>query len=496
MLKPILISKRGLYMVALAFMYLGPVLWLLGWTKLWLGIPAVAVIALVSWSFFKNNLKEKEYLRITPLALLLVSLATFFMLLICGYWGVFPQFEDWIKHNAVLFDLTRYDWPVRYQDGRILSYYIGSYLPVAALGRLFCSPKVAEFAFGLYFFVGVFILLLLAFVVLRFNETKKQLAAVALFFLFAGMSIPMNFLSSIFYENDFLLGAIHLEAYTYSLHFRPTILIFLYVLPQTAVLFLASAMVFDHQNQPRFWAFFLLPVILCGTMGFLGLVILCAFLIFFNLIMKNIKARSIFSVENIFIVLLPGLVFFIYLLGNITTGPKDFYPLSFVPYPLKYIPLYLIFVLFSYIIYSLIIFGKFKREGLFLASVLSILFIPFFRMGKYNEWVKTVSIPAIFFIFFYIVLFLFSKKEKRYDNLKKILLTVCLSIGAFTALAQIVYRMFLPGFKLEAGKNNMNKINYSLTMHPCPEPGLEDLYDSNYFDFGGSLYDKYVAPKP
>ena len=54
-----------------------------------------------------------------------------------GMNGYYYQSTDWDCRNAIYFDLIQYKWPVTYdQNGAALVYYIGHWLPPAALAKL------------------------------------------------------------------------------------------------------------------------------------------------------------------------------------------------------------------------------------------------------------------------------------------------------------------------------------------------------------------------
>ena len=70
--------------------------------------------------------------RTLTVLFLLVLLWTF----LGGLNGHWFQTSDWDCRNAIFRDLITHDWPVRYQNGSALVYYIGHWLPAAGLAKL------------------------------------------------------------------------------------------------------------------------------------------------------------------------------------------------------------------------------------------------------------------------------------------------------------------------------------------------------------------------
>jgi hypothetical protein len=64
---------------------------------------------------------------------------------------------DWAKHNTVLNDLIRYDWPVRYTSDTSLNYYLALYLPAAAVGKASSSYYAAKVALSWWIVLGLFL---------------------------------------------------------------------------------------------------------------------------------------------------------------------------------------------------------------------------------------------------------------------------------------------------------------------------------------------------
>lgn len=129
----------------LAYLALPVVIFWWGWFDSWvLGVGVVTVGWWIwakgfsttrLWHEERGLLKSFFHFPLPPFYFLLCMLA-----LAWTYWGGVggfrPQHFDYFKHNLILNNLVRYEWPVRYADGSYLCYYHAYYLPAAALAKV------------------------------------------------------------------------------------------------------------------------------------------------------------------------------------------------------------------------------------------------------------------------------------------------------------------------------------------------------------------------
>ena len=116
----------------------------------------------------------------------LIVLAAVLWVSLSGTGGIGFQNWDHEKHNAMLNDLVRKDWPVRYESGRLLLvYYLPYYLIPAAVGK---AAGWAAANFLLWLQLLLFVALTLAWLAKRVEARGRLcvLAAVLLFVYFSG----------------------------------------------------------------------------------------------------------------------------------------------------------------------------------------------------------------------------------------------------------------------------------------------------------------------
>ncbi|HQQ75667.1 MAG TPA: hypothetical protein PK031_11005, partial [Pseudomonadales bacterium] len=180
-------ARFSLMWLTLCYLGLPYVLFAIGWLH-WL-LATVFLLVLV-WSMLRvgmlSKLEENGAVHIQTY-LVGISLCAAFLLIVfwlhlSGSGGNGFQNIDYIAHNGRLKELIDYAWPVRYGDGRALVFYVGYYLPAAAVGKWLGLSVAYSF---LYFWTlaGVW----LAFLWLaRLSSARYLVIAALMLMLFGG----------------------------------------------------------------------------------------------------------------------------------------------------------------------------------------------------------------------------------------------------------------------------------------------------------------------
>ena len=174
-------SRRELFLPLVAGYFALPVLiFLFGWLRPAIGIPAGLVVAGVYFWFVRRP-SQPARPALTQKNLLLILTVTFAWTLLAGVGGVLPQSSDYLKHNLLLHDLTSTNWPVTYpHEGgeNFLCYALGYYLVPALGGRLLGADIIPVLLF-VWTFAGLFLFFWWA--VTLTASPKKIIAAILLF---------------------------------------------------------------------------------------------------------------------------------------------------------------------------------------------------------------------------------------------------------------------------------------------------------------------------
>ncbi|BCM90768.1 hypothetical protein IAD21_02629 [Abditibacteriota bacterium] len=134
---------RGLLLLSLGVLAVPIALWSAFWLRAPWSVAMVVILVAALWTLghgsddvaldlpTRRELRATAWWAFVPLALMCFGSGI-------GGWGY--QSSDWNKHNAVLADLVRFEWPVRYMeapDAVHLTYYTAFYLPAALVGKVF-----------------------------------------------------------------------------------------------------------------------------------------------------------------------------------------------------------------------------------------------------------------------------------------------------------------------------------------------------------------------
>ncbi len=174
-------AQRDLFLPLASCYFALPVLiFLFGWLRPAIGIPAGIVVAGgCIWFALRNNSSVRPAL--TQKNLLLILTVAFVWTLLVGVGGVLPQSSDYLKHNLLLHDLTSANWPVTYSQTSgetFLCYSLGYYLVPALGGRLVGTDIIPAIQF-VWTFTGLFLFFWWAATLTP--SPKKTIAAILLF---------------------------------------------------------------------------------------------------------------------------------------------------------------------------------------------------------------------------------------------------------------------------------------------------------------------------
>lgn len=199
-------TLRGSLVTKCALAYLGAptIIFLFGWLRWEIGVPAalLAGTALVC-AFRRNGAGESleplsepaEELRISPwVALALVGCIVIWCIM-AGQGGFVVQTNDWNWRNATFRDMITHEWPVRYDAwNRALVFYVGHWLPSAIVGKLALAAtgdlamawRIGNLALLAWTAFGVTLALAQLLQLLKAHSALRQLAVLLLLVFWGG----------------------------------------------------------------------------------------------------------------------------------------------------------------------------------------------------------------------------------------------------------------------------------------------------------------------
>lgn len=384
----------------------------------WLNLPsaiAFSCITIVSiflclrhtYSDFSINFLVTRNPKTVWMSLLIILFIIFFS----GIGHYTYQNNDHLYRGALFADLVKYDWPVIYKvngfpghflEGKttMMTYYLGFYLPAAALGKAF-GLEFGRFALFFWTFIGT---------VLVVFQTGKHLRKFnyKLLLLFFGWG-TLFFIGTL-YKNSFI------DIYTETanplwagmiLYADSNLGLIYWTFNQSLTGWLILLLIFNKGPKQNTFYLYSLTFFL-SPFAFVGMFPFVIFMIWKNYegtlkddLWKNVK--KYLSFQNIIGAALVVCLNFIYIDSN--KAGKFFQVLHHRP------KILIVFYLLSWAIIAFLISSKFKKNALFWLVVIVLIPLPFFQQGFGIDFPGRLSIPALFIMMLLVGQFLIEEKS-------------------------------------------------------------------------------------
>lgn len=496
-------KHKAVLIGTIAYIYIPVMIFLIGFVKTYFAVQVLIVLAYFLYHMIMNyqkdlDIKETVYIKWQVLLIVVILIASF--CIVIGWGGFFPQAGDWYKHNAVLRDLSEKSWPVYYYkyEPSMLTYYIGQYLVPAVFGKITCSFRCTEIMMAIWGIIGV-VLVFINFVrVLRANTVKKQIGALFIFLFFGGAVVLAQIVIKNCYPNmAFSQGDYHwIIIRDILLQYRSNFVMFRWVFPQCIVPWLLILMFMEHSKKIEYYVLLFLPSLLFATFSFISFLVYSILYIAYVLIKKENKTAVLlrcFSLSNILPAVSFGGILFFYFWGYVQVQKPDYIGFQLQNYGIEYIGAYVFFCLFTFGIYAICILKNNRKNPVFYFTILQLLLIPLFKMGLCNDFVMSVSIPALFALMIYVIQFLFDRQESEWIGIKKGIVIMCLLIGAWYPFCELKENIMAkqPGIMGTCAYESLDDFSSRTNQE------LSDDLKYNYYtyDLDDKIFYKYIARK-
>jgi len=541
--KELSISYSVLRRWALVFISLPMLCFFIGWLRWYWAVPAclalvVCIIASDENSrlykvLFKKKTHDKagtsselssdgKKLVISRNILIVVVIASFAYVFFCGVGRLWSQSDDFLWRNAIFRDLVVRKWPVFYDayDGA-LSYYIGTWLPAAIIGKCVfllgagteASFMVANIAVLIYCTAGMSMLFLLLFMHFSVSSPKKAALVIIGLVFFSGMD---------FVGNEFKIDSWHIEWWALTFQYSSLTTCMCWVFNQTIIPWVCTALLL-HEKTVSNYVLIGMACLFCGPFPFIGFFIFCVALGLKRLV-ETIRAKEgakfakeVFSIPNICSILFIFPVVGTYLTANTMMSNYESEEAVFLPptWCFENYVLYILFMLFEFGIFAILIAKAFKKNYLFYVMLAELIVFPLFNVGINSDLTMRGSIPAIFLLFVFCYQYLLTNKavtprhpkakehKESFEslisriNLLYIILALCLLIGAVTPgveLARGFGRVYYRGFN---DRSTDLVVTLDRDYNPVPYEERDAWPPTNFvaLNYDDTLFFKYFARK-
>ena len=436
-------SRLGPFL-ALLYLYIPFLLFAIGWMRPVFSVPIVVLTALCLPHCYRvlPALWVPECTRRNLLAAFLCAAILAVWLYGSGVGGFVWANHDHLHRNTIFGLLVERPWPVTSagvegvpQDAptRLLCYYVGFWLPAAAVAKA-TSLRIGFFAQWVWAYAGILLACYLLFA--RFRRIPVW--AVLVFILYSGadsLGVALKNMHSA-HPIPFWDWESHFENWAIYQYSAMTTQLY-WVYNQAIPVWVATALLLDGIPD-RIVLFVAACLMVSSTLPFVGF---CALAAFFALDRHLAGAseemghgrphlgqfiRSFVSVPNAVGVLCIGLPSFLFLTGNSAGAARCLFWWWTYPF----------FILAELVLPMLPLWLGGRRDRAFWFVFLSLLALPFFKIGPSVDICMRVSIPFLFVVMVWTMDTLLAARRPG-DRLPRALLLAVLALGAFTPLHEI-----------------------------------------------------------
>lgn len=414
------------YTTAAAIFYLlsSIVLFFLTWVRWYYGVPAAILLLYASYRFLCSIPKEETAFSSISWSKegFIASILLCIFLLSTGH-GMFigGSGYDIPWRNAMYYDLIHQSWPVLYEYSQsALVYYLTYWLAPAGITYVFGSNTLsANIILFLWTYIGlrIFISLLWNFL----KAEKKYYIYITLIFLFwSGLStIGMLIVSAtgimpFYLDTDWgwhtwQFTAISQNGYTMGYMIRSTFDGLSNIYNQLIPIVLCTVL-FLKYRQPAYYALFIALLLPYSPFGAVGLCLLAGIdmaghgILAFRARQFSSFFKSLVSRSNIFAVIAILPIFFFYFTANASldqTSSLWLAPLS--DYTVIRITILGLYYMFYFIIFADLCHSHTTDSVLLGAVLLTLMIIPFFKIGHSLDFCWNASIPGFYIIMIFLM---------------------------------------------------------------------------------------------
>lgn len=407
-----------------------PVLtFLIGYMKPVIGLPGAAVFIAALWSVLRSRNTELSHDSALTFSVRGIMLL-FVVILLWGYLGglngFFYQSSDWGIRNAVYRDLVTHRWPVVYGEKMTaLVYYIGHWLVPAAAAKPFYhlfGTRIGWFVARQLLWgwtsLGLFLLALELMVYTNADTRRKKVLCMVGLIGFSGMDALGAWVAGR-WDAVTAPETLHFEWWSKNYQFSSLTTCLYWVFNQAVIPWLIVMSVL-FERDPRNYLFWGVTCLLCGPFPFVGLVVLMLVKAGVFLVGRARErawadgARAVFSPANLILLftVLPVLALFFMANNAVSAGVASSAAgaqesVGAAGVLRDGIPAYLRTFLHVFVldvgVYLYLISARRKKDPLFYAIALSLLILPYFKIGNSWDFAMRSTIPAVFVLMVYVV---------------------------------------------------------------------------------------------
>ncbi len=454
--------------------------------------------------------KDEHELRVQFKYLIVFGLVAVVWAFLGGQGNLYYQSADWDCRNAIYRDIIYRDWPVVYQEyNRALVYYIGYWLPAAAITKIlgFIVPSIylTDLAFQigniflwLWTAIGIFLTELLLLLYSKPKQQYKILLVPVILVFFSGMDVIGAIRSIIKWQTQF--WDIHIEWWCGGLQFSSLTTCLFWVFNQTIVPWLAILCVLMEEKLHNY-VFIGICAFAAGPIPMLCIAVYMLlngiYRGIISIINKDLKEflKDVFSPVNCLAVLILP-IFVLYYKSNqaindavagMSSGVFSIFKLATITN--SFIWDVFLFLILEVGVYLILLYRKCRKDIFYYLTIITSLVAPFVKIGNQSDFVARFSIPSVMVVaamcLKYLINFDWKNMRSKIDKYVCATLCICLLIGTITPMTEFFrgYSIILQTGIIANVSDNLKTLN-------------QDIPANNFtvHDYKNSLFFKYFFP--
>ena len=466
-------SYRMLYTIAYVYLIIPYIIFAIGWLDIKYALVMVSLLSVVAYKLIvnKGNIGKNIVDKKTLIKLIVVCLI---LVLYSGVGGfIWQNRYDHMFRNAAFLDLINYKWPVINGD-RILSYYIGFWLPAAIIGKIF-GVTVGYIFQVIWAAIGLVLVLELIYNYIGSVSSEVFI----LFVMYSGLDIIEYFIVGLvdrerilnLVVNVILGGHIELTALYFNSSSNITLLFWLY--NHIIGFWISYMIILSKHDRKNIIAVYAL-MSLYAPIPMFGAIPVVIYYIIYDEENKKIdisKIRESISIENICMGVCTLFIVVYYMSNNAVNNVK------LLPIGRGKILAFIMYMICEYLLYIIVTYQNYKGDNLFKTLFIWTVICSFVVMGDSYDFAWRTCIPFAFYLMLKLMKLI---NENKLSKVKIKILTVLLIIGAITPCCEVIRTMW-------------SEVGVICGEQTARSNGLESMFDCDieeaYNHFIGDAYD-------
>ena len=488
MKKEILVRRDVFYAVCAAYLTIPVVIFMCGYLKPFIGIPAALIMAgcaVYSCTDYckrpdrKLSGQSSDYLGMKMPLKYLISLAVIALItvFISGVGEYVYSMVDHVFRRAIFNDLISYKWPVIYDystqyNPRVIAvlgktegttalvYYTTFWMPSALVGKLFGNAAGNIFLL-IWTTLGVWLTLVGTTMFIR----RISWAVPIIFITFSGLDALPNIVHSLTEYEGFMAVEHWLPTFAYMSNFTQLSNVFNQCVPIWVIM--VMLMLSSNVRSAGFIGSLSFAYSPWATIGMIPLALSLAFRKELQPAKKPAVILGLLDIPGVIACAVMLGIFGPYYMVSTSASDESGFAWKFCRNFGEFILFWFLLMLIEVVPFVIALWKKEKKEPMFIASVITLALIPVYRISYFNDFSMRASLPALFVIsvqFTGLLADMFAEDKQRIRKAKKrpkkesVRCFLVLALAVVCAFPSAVDLLLIVGSDLTGEKHYENDI--------------------------------------